>query len=112
MEYINDEAIERIEKELSSRIIELYDLNTECLLYDITNFYTFIPEHEGNITLDYAVNKTVYNEKRKSFGKMILFTNNHEWSTTQIIKVYRGKAKIEDDFRRMKSPIIISYQVL
>jgi hypothetical protein len=35
-----------IEKE-SSRIIELYDLNTECLLYDITNFYTFIPEHEG-----------------------------------------------------------------
>ncbi len=48
MEYLNEEAIERIEKELSSRIIELYDLNTECLLYDITNFYTFIQEHEGN----------------------------------------------------------------
>jgi len=24
------------------------NLNTECLLYDITNFYTFIQEHEGN----------------------------------------------------------------
>ncbi len=48
MEYLNEEAIERIEKELSSRIIELYDLNTECLLYDITNFYTFIQEYEGN----------------------------------------------------------------
>jgi len=48
MEYLNEEAFERIEKELSSRIIELYDLNTECLLYDITNFYTFIQEHEGN----------------------------------------------------------------
>ena len=48
MEYLNEEAIERIEKELSSRIIELYDINTECLLYDITNFYTFIQEHEGN----------------------------------------------------------------
>jgi len=58
------------------------------------------------------VNKTVYNEKLKSFGKMILFTNNHEWSTTQIIKVYRGKAKIEDDFRRMKSPIMISIEPL
>jgi transposase len=48
MEYLNEEAIEQIEKELSSRIIELYDLNTECLLYDITNFYTFIQEHECN----------------------------------------------------------------
>jgi len=48
MEYLNEEEIERIEKELSSRIIELYDLNTECLLYDLTNFYTFIQEHEGN----------------------------------------------------------------
>jgi transposase len=45
-EYLNEEEIGRIEKELSSRIIELYDLNTECLLYDITNFYTFIQEHE------------------------------------------------------------------
>lgn len=32
MEYLNEEAIERIEKELSSRIITLYNLNTECLL--------------------------------------------------------------------------------
>ena len=183
MEYLNEEAIERIEKELSSRIIELYDINTECLLYDITNFYTFIQEHEGNelpkkgkskakrfdlnqinlallvtkdggiplmhqayegnrhdakkfpeiiskladrfvmfsknvevaekegnITLDYAVNRTVYNEKLKSFGKTIVFTNNHEWSTAQIIRVYRSKAKIEDDFKRMKSPIMISLE--
>ena len=48
MEYLNEEEIERIEKELSSRIIELYNLNTECLLYDLSNFYTFIQEHEGN----------------------------------------------------------------
>ena len=48
MEYLGEEEIGRIEKELSSRIIEIYRLNTECLLYDITNFYTFIQEHEGN----------------------------------------------------------------
>jgi transposase len=183
MEYLNEDAIERIEKELSSRIIELYDINTECLLYDITNFYTFIQEYEGNelpkkgksktkrfdlnqinlallvtkdggiplmhqtyegnmhdakkfpeiiskladrfvmfsknvegaekegnITLDYAVNKTVYNEKLKWFRKTIVFTNNHEWSTAQIIRVYRGTAKIGDDFKRMKSPIMISLE--
>lgn len=64
-------------------------------------------EEEGKITLDYSVSQTVYNEKLKSFGKTILFTNNHEWSTAQIIRVYRGKVKIEDDFKRMKSPILI-----
>ncbi|NQE53324.1 hypothetical protein C5S29_07000 [ANME-1 cluster archaeon GoMg3.2] len=73
-------------------------------------FDVVVAEEDGNITLDYAVNKTVYKEKLKSFGKMILFTNNHEWSTTQIINVYRGKAKIEDDFKRMKSPIMISIE--
>ena len=73
-------------------------------------FDVVVGEEDGNITLDYAVKKTVYNEKLKSFGKMILFTNNHEWSTAQIIRVYRGKAKIEDDFKRMKSPIMISLE--
>jgi len=73
-------------------------------------FDVVVGEEGGNITLDYAVKKTVYNEKLKSFGKMILFTNNHEWSNAQIIRVYRGKAKIEDDFKRMKSPIMISLE--
>jgi transposase len=43
---------------------------------------------EGQVTLTYAVNRTAYDEKRKSFGKTILFTDNHEWSTEQIIKVH------------------------
>ena len=73
-------------------------------------FDVVVGEEEGNIALDYSVNQTVYNEKLKSFGKTILFTNNHEWSTAQIIRVYRGKAKIEDDFKRMKSPIMISLE--
>ena len=55
----------------------------------------------------------LYNRNLKTFinaiekRKTILFTNNHEWRTAQIIKVYRGTAKIEDDFKRMKSPILI-----
>jgi len=73
-------------------------------------FDVVVGEEEGKITLDYSVNQTVYNEKLKSFGKTILFTNNHEWRIAQIIRVYRGKAKIEDDFKRMKSPIMISLE--
>ena len=95
--YRTKSAIEKKAEKIQAKALES--------LFDVE-----VAEKGGNITLDYAVNKTVYNEKLKSFGKMILFTNNHEWSTTQIIKVYRGKAKIEDDFRRMKSPIMISIE--
>ena len=69
-----------------------------------------VSEKEGKITLKYEVNKGVRDEKFKSFGKTILFTDNHEWSTEQIIEVYRGKSEIEKDFRRMKSPIMISVE--
>jgi len=67
-------------------------------------------EKEDQITLNYTVEKAVYNEKLKSFGKTILFTNNHDWSTGQIIRVYQGKSGVEMDFRRMKGPIMISLE--
>ena len=67
-------------------------------------------EEEGKVTLKCTVNEKIYDEKLKYFGKTILFTDNHEWSTEQIIRVYRGKSEIEKDFRRMKSPIMISVE--
>ena len=73
-------------------------------------FDVAVGEEEGQVTLKYAVNRTAYDEKQKSFGKTILFTDNLEWSTEQIIKVYRGKLEVERDFRRMKSPIMISLE--
>ncbi len=69
-----------------------------------------VGEEEGEITLKYEVNRTAYDEKLKSFGKTILFTDNHEWATEQIISVYRGKSEVEQDFRRMKNPIMISLE--
>ena len=56
------------------------------------------------------MDKNAYAEKLKSFRKTILFTDNHEWETEQIIRVYRGKSEIEKDFRRMKSPIMVSVE--
>ena len=73
-------------------------------------FDVAVGEEEGQVTLKYEVNRTAYAEKLESFGKTILFTDNHEWSTEQIIRVYRGKSEIEKDFRRMKSPIMVSVE--
>ena len=42
MDALPEEAIERIELDLLRNVLELYDLDPHTLLYDTTNFYTFI----------------------------------------------------------------------
>lgn len=51
-------------------------------------------------------NQRAFQLKKMSFVKTILFTDNHSWSSKQIVDTYRGKADIEDDFKRMNSTLI------
>lgn len=38
------------------------------------------------------------------FGKMILITDRHEWSTEDIVAAYRGQSQVEKVFRQTKDP--------
>lgn len=40
--------------------------------------------------------------RRTVFGKTILFTDNHSWSTEEIISAFWDKGEVEEAFRRMK----------
>ena len=51
-------------------------------------------------------NQRAFQLKKMTFGKTILFTDNHSWSNKEIVDTYRGKADIEDDFKRMNSTLI------
>ena len=42
METLDDEKIRRIEDEITKRVVAQYSINTECLLFDNTNFFTYI----------------------------------------------------------------------
>jgi len=42
MSLLSDNAMQSIEDEVSVHIAKKYDLNTDCLLYDTTNFFTYI----------------------------------------------------------------------
>ncbi|MFW9882505.1 MAG: IS1634 family transposase [Candidatus Thorarchaeota archaeon] len=46
--YLNDDIYRKIEVELSKIILDEYNLDLNCVLYDPTNFYTYIQEHENN----------------------------------------------------------------
>ena len=44
-----------------------------------------------------------FTEKTKTFGKSIIFSNNLDWSTKDIVLGYRQQFKVEHKFRDMKS---------
>ncbi len=46
------------------------------------------------------------------FGKRILFTNHHDWTPTRIIAAYRSQADVEDSFRQLKNPHVVSFSPL
>ena len=51
MDCIPGKNIPLIEKEITRKIIKLYNIDTECLLYDTTNFYTYISSKNDRCTI-------------------------------------------------------------
>jgi len=47
--------------------------------------------------------------KRTRLGKRILCTDNHDWSTEQIILGSRAQSVVEDAFKRMKDPHWVTF---
>jgi transposase len=43
------------------------------------------------------------------FGKRILFTDHHDWPVTDIVAGYRSQSTVENDFRQMKDPHVVSF---
>ena len=42
-----------------------------------------------------------------SFGKNVIFTDNHGWPSTDIVKGYNSKSEIEDDFKWLNDKVLI-----
>jgi transposase len=53
-EYLTDTAIERIENDLISVLASEFQVDMSHLIYDPTNFYTYMQEQEDEDELDYA----------------------------------------------------------
>ena len=64
---------------------------------------TTIAEHNGIPVLTYSLKSDAYAELADTYlGKNIIITDNHNWSTEDIILTYRSQYIIEDVFKQMK----------
>lgn len=43
------------------------------------------------------------------FGKRILFTNRDHWTVADVVSAYRSQPDVEDAFRQMKDPHVVSF---
>ena len=57
-------------------------------------------------TLDPRAINTLANEL---FGKRILFTDRDDWPVVDVVAAYRSQSVVENDFRQMKDPHIVSF---
>ena len=62
------------------------------------------PLKEDVFDLDFWVDKKEFDLLNHKFGRRILITNQHDWSTEEIILAYWGQSKIESVFKRIKNP--------
>jgi transposase len=58
------------------------------------------------LTLAYTVDAAALDRlEREWFGRLVLMTDQHEWTTAEIIGAYRGQGVIEGVFRTLKDPL-------
>ena len=61
----------------------------------------------GGLLVEYSVNSEKERLRRLSFGKIIHFTDLHDWSNQQIAESYNSKYQIEDDFKWLKDKLLV-----
>jgi transposase len=58
------------------------------------------------LTLAYTVDRAALDRlEREWFGRLVLMTDQHDWTTAEIINAYRGQSVVEGVFRTLKDPL-------
>jgi len=85
-------------------IVDLIPLNMRSIFdYDVRKKVG----RGGGLLMSFGINTVKEKMRYLSFGKLILFTDLHDWSSSDIIKAYNSKYQIEDDFKWLKNKLFI-----
>ena len=67
-------------------------------------------DNPKDFRLDWTVDKRAVNTlAAELFGKRILFTDRDDWAVVDVVAAYRSQSVVENDFRQMKDPHIVSF---
>ena len=70
-----------------------------------------IRQQRGKLQLNYHTDAHALERlTATTLGRRILFTDNHEWTTEEIILAYRSQYHVEAAFRTMKNPHFVGWE--
>lgn len=96
MDYVKDEHLQQIEQELTNDIVSNFNLNLDLLLYDYTNFFTYInTTNEKNSIAQRGKNKQKRNDLRQ-FSLALLV--NREFRIPLFSDIYSGNTADANEF--------------
>ena len=71
--------------------------------------YKILEDDERCYGIDYTIKYECLAKLEEEMGYRILMTNNHNWSTCEIIQAYHGQTIIEYTFKNMKNKRHLSF---
>lgn len=78
MDRVDEEALGKIERELAQRAVQRFGLDLRCLLFDATNFFTFIDSFNARSTLAQRGHSKEGRENLRIVGLALLVTSDGE----------------------------------
>ncbi len=62
----------------------------------------------GPFEVSWQRNAAAIRRRALGFGRTVIYTDRHEWGDEEIVRAYRSKAVIEEEFRRLKDTSYLS----
>lgn len=91
----------RIERDIENYLKGRQHLS-EVLRFDLSG-------EDPHLMLTYEFDRDAFDAlAQNTFGRVVLMTDRHEWSTEEIIRAYHGQAGVEAVFAHLKDPFHIS----
>ena len=68
-----------------------------------------LTQTKNSLELTFSVDEKAYEEKEKTFGKNLLFTDNLSLTTQEVIALYRDKNIVEEQIKSLKDTHVIRF---
>lgn len=88
MNTLPTESIPLIEEEIMKKVVDIYDIKLDCLLYDTTNFFTFIASDNTNCDLPKRGKNKQKRYDLRQIGMALLVTKQDQFPLFH--KTYQG----------------------
>lgn len=109
MEYLTEQVIENIENEFVPMLIKKYDISTSHLIYDATNFFTFLAKETESVLAKTGHDKANQVDKRTVGLSMIVTPDG---SIPLMHDVYPGNTHDSVEFKKVLNNLKNRYEKL